>query len=83
LIRTCILKNEEKMYAQSISKSIYKFIYTYRKTPLLVPGEGQFSNANFYVLDQLIEETKTDLKSSISPLLSPILHQIIRRPNEY
>jgi hypothetical protein len=71
------------MYAQSISKSIYKFIYTYRKTRLLVPGEGQFSNANFYVLDQLIEETKTDLKSSISPLLSPILHQIIRRPNEY
>jgi len=42
----------------------------YRKTPLLVPGVGQFSNANFYVLDQLIGETNTDLKSSISLLLS-------------
>jgi hypothetical protein len=34
----------------------------YRKTQLLVPGVGPFSNANIYLLDQLIEETKTDLK---------------------
>ncbi len=33
----------------------------YRKTPLLVPGVDSFSNANIYLLDQLIAETKTDL----------------------
>jgi hypothetical protein len=32
------------------------------KTQLLVPGEGPFSNANIVELDQLIAETKTDLK---------------------
>ncbi len=42
--------------------------------PALSTGVGQFSNENIYVLDQLIVETKTDLKSPISPLLSPILH---------
>jgi len=36
-----------------------------RKTPLLVPGGGH-ANANIDVLDQLIAETKTDLKRSLS-----------------
>jgi hypothetical protein len=30
--------------------------------PLLVSGVDPFSNANIYVLDQLIVETKTDLE---------------------
>jgi hypothetical protein len=46
----------------------------YRKTPLLVPRVDPFSNANIYVLDQLIAETKTDLESTTCPLLSRILH---------
>jgi hypothetical protein len=33
------------------------------------PDFGPFSNANTYVLDQLIAETRTDLKSSISFIL--------------
>jgi len=47
---------------------------SYRKTPLLLPGVDLFSNATFYLLDQLIAETKTDLESKTCPLLSPILH---------
>jgi hypothetical protein len=46
----------------------------YRKTPLLVPGVDPFLDANIYASVQLIAETKTDLESSTSPLLSPILH---------
>ncbi len=34
-----------------------------------VPEVGSFSNANIFALDQLISETKTGLKSSISPIL--------------
>ncbi len=48
----------------------------YRKTPLLVPGVDPFSNANIYVLDHIIAETKTNLESKTCPLLSPILHQV-------
>jgi len=44
----------------------------YRKTPILVPGVDPFSNANIHVLDQLILETKTDLKSLTTHLLSTI-----------
>jgi hypothetical protein len=40
----------------------------YRKTPLLVSGVDLFSNANIYVLNQLIAETKTDLESTTCPL---------------
>ena len=32
------------------------FFTTYRKTPLIVPGVGPFSNANIYVLVQLLAE---------------------------
>jgi hypothetical protein len=32
----------------------WKIFSRYRKTPLLVPGVGQFSNANIYVFYQLI-----------------------------
>jgi len=46
----------------------------YRKTPLLVPGVDPFLNANIYVLDQLIAETKTDLEYTTCPLLITILH---------
>jgi hypothetical protein len=45
----------------------------YRKIPFLVPEVGQFSNAKSFLLDQLIAETKTDLKSSSSPLFDPVL----------
>jgi hypothetical protein len=58
---------------------IYKYT---RKTPLLVPGVGSFSNSNIYALDQLIAETKSDLESTTCPLLSPILHYIIRCLNK-
>jgi len=47
--------------------------HDYRKTPLLVPGVGPFSNANIYVLVQLIAEIKTNLESTTCPLLSLIL----------
>jgi hypothetical protein len=57
-------------------------VFTYRKTPLLVPGVDPVSNANIYVLDQLIAETKTDLESTTCPLLSPILHWAIRSLNK-
>jgi len=55
-------------------KILKKIKLVYRKTPLLVPGVDPFSNANIYVLDQLIAETKTDLETTTCPLLSPILH---------
>jgi hypothetical protein len=38
-----------------------------------VPGVGTFSNSNDIVLDQLISETKTDLKSSSSIQLNQAL----------
>ncbi len=38
----------------------------------LVPGVDQFSNSNIHVLDQLILQTKTDLKSLTTHLLSTI-----------
>ncbi len=41
----------------------FYFIPYTGKTPRLVQGVGPFSNANIYALDQLKEETKTDLKS--------------------
>ncbi len=50
------------------------FILIYRKTPLIVPGVGPFSNANINALDQHIAETKADLESTICLLLSSILH---------
>jgi hypothetical protein len=42
--------------------------------PAFSTGVDPFSNANIYVLDQLIGETKTDLESTTCLLLSPILH---------
>jgi len=38
-----------------------------------VPGVGTFSNTNSFVLDQLISEPKTDLKSSSSIQLNQAL----------
>jgi hypothetical protein len=37
-------------------------LLVYRKTPLLVPEVGPFSNANIFVLDQFMTETKADFK---------------------
>jgi hypothetical protein len=51
-----------------------------QKIPLLVHGVSSFSNANIIVLDRLIAETKTDLKSVSdlkllsSPVLKPVLY---------
>jgi hypothetical protein len=36
-------------------------------------GEGQLLNANRFALDQLIAETKTNLKASPNPLFNPFL----------
>ncbi len=36
----------------------------YRKTTLLVPGVDQFSNADIFVLDQLIVEIRIYFKTS-------------------
>jgi hypothetical protein len=52
-------------YKYGIENINYKIFITleillYRKTPRLVPGIDPFSNANIFVLDQLIAETKTD-----------------------
>jgi hypothetical protein len=52
------------------------------ETPILVPREAPFSNTNIYVVDQLLEEPKTDLESTTFPLLSTILHWVIRRLNK-
>jgi len=41
---------------------IKKLFCSIAETPLSAPGAGPFSKANIYVLDQLIAETKTDLK---------------------
>jgi hypothetical protein len=49
---------------------------------LLVPGVGPFSNLNIFALDQHKVEFKTDLKSLTSALLSPILHQNLRRSSK-
>ncbi len=38
--------------------------WTYRKTPLLVPGVDQFSYSNSFVLDQLVALTRTYLETS-------------------
>jgi hypothetical protein len=46
---------------------------TYRKTPLLVPGVGPFSNANILVWDQFIKENKTDFKISTCLLFNLVL----------
>jgi hypothetical protein len=45
-------------------------------------GVDQFSNANNFVLNQLIVETNTVLKSSFSPRLNPVLCFIIRHLNK-
>ena len=54
----------------------------YRKTPLLGPGIGSFSNANNYVFDELIAEIKQiqNLQSVIykSNLALNYLHSKIR-----
>ena len=67
-------------------KPVFEYRYSkktkYRKTPLLVPGVDPFSIANIYVLVQLKAETKTDLESRTCPLLSPILHYVIRSVNK-
>ena len=78
------LKGSDNLLPPTILEELFiKFIFIYNYgTPFLVPGLGQFSNANIFVLDQHIAEFKTDLKSSTIPLLSPILHYNIRRPNK-
>jgi len=53
-------------------REFHKFLLLYRKTPLLVPGLGPFSNSNSFVLDQLIAEAKTNLKAPTSPILNPV-----------
>jgi hypothetical protein len=50
----------------------------YRKSPLLVPGEVSFSNANIVALDQFIAETKTNLNLSFCPLLNTVFCKIVR-----
>jgi hypothetical protein len=55
-------------------KLVYYTILMYRKTPLLVPGVGPFSNANIFVWDQYIKENKTDFKISTCLLLNPVLY---------
>jgi hypothetical protein len=62
--------------------SITKNALKYRKTPLLVPGIGPFSNANIYVLDLLIAEKIMDLKSSSFSLLDQVLGLIIKHKNK-
>jgi len=49
-------------------------LLVYWKTPLLVPGVGPFSNANIFVLDQFMTETKADFKISTCALLNLVLH---------
>ena len=46
------------------------------------PGLGSFSNANSFVLDQLLAEMKTYLKSSSNLLLESIFNMIIRHSNK-
>jgi len=59
-----------------IVNTVINFFFKLLEDPAysLVPGVGPFSNANIYVLDQHIAETKTDLESTTCPLLSSILH---------
>ena len=42
-------------------------IFIYLLKSILVPGDSPFSNANSLIFEQLIAQTKTDLKSSYSP----------------
>ncbi len=45
-------------------------------------SNGEFSNSNSFVLDQLIAEAKEIFKTSTSPIFNPVWHKIIRRPNK-
>jgi hypothetical protein len=71
--------NPKKLKLLIQRRSFFSYKVKYRKS-LLVTGLTPFSNANIYALDQLIPETRTVIKSSTSPLLSVILHWIIKRP---
>jgi hypothetical protein len=54
----------------------------YRKTPLLLPGVGPFSNANIFVWDQFIKENKTDFKFSTCLLFNLVLYNTLRHSNK-